>query len=84
MISARKVGQTGKGPRLVIAKFKDAHDKFELFKYQTKLRENAIRISNDLSFFQCKELKELNSRGLQGYFKNGKLVLLKIVTLSPN
>ena len=40
MVSARKVGQTGKCTRLVIVKFKDANDKFVLRKYRNKLREN--------------------------------------------
>jgi len=58
----------------VIIKFKSADDKFKLFGYITQLREDGIRISNDLSYLQRQKLRELSLQGLGGYFKGGNLV----------
>lgn len=57
--------------------FKNPDDKFKLFKYRDHLRTAGIRLSNDLTYLQRQQLKELNNRGLRGYFKNGKLVTYK-------
>ncbi|KAL4240011.1 hypothetical protein ACF0H5_000806 [Mactra antiquata] len=66
-------------PRLVIVTFNDPDDKFKLLKYRDNLRAAGIRLSSDLSYLQRQQLKEVNNRGLRGYFKNGKLV-----TYMPN
>ncbi|KAH3795533.1 hypothetical protein DPMN_149088 [Dreissena polymorpha] len=53
--------------------FSRSNDKFKLFKYRDMLRAKGIRISNDLSYLQRQQLKEVNKKGLVGYFKNGEL-----------
>jgi hypothetical protein len=73
--SARRVGKGDvKNNRMVIVTFTLPEVKFDLFKYRTELRNCGIRISNDLSFSQRQQLKELNQRGWSGYFKNGTLI----------
>lgn len=75
VVSARRVGKVNENePRLVIVKFKCADDKFKLLNYREKLRENGIRLSNDLSYIQRQQLKELKKRGYNGYFKAGRLI----------
>lgn len=72
---ARRIGNNTSRDRccMVIVKFSDYNAKMKLFKYQDKLRENVIRISNNLTYGQRKQLKELSDKGYYGYFKNGKL-----------
>jgi hypothetical protein len=78
LISAKRVGSIKEGePRMVVAKFENCEKKFEIFKFREALREKGIRISNDLSFLQRKQVKEAKQRGLIAYFKNGKLVTYK-------
>ncbi|KAL4240377.1 hypothetical protein ACF0H5_001167 [Mactra antiquata] len=77
--SVKRVGKMSNKPRLVIVEFNDPDDKFKLLKYRDNLRAAGIRLSSDLSYLQRQQLKEVNNRGLRGYFKNGKLV-----TYMPN
>ncbi|KAH3873383.1 hypothetical protein DPMN_036617 [Dreissena polymorpha] len=78
LISAKRIGESkDEEPRMIIAKFRNSDDKFELFKFRDALRRKGIRLSNDLSFLQRKQVKEARLRGLIGYFKNGKLVIFK-------
>ncbi|KAH3738561.1 hypothetical protein DPMN_045199 [Dreissena polymorpha] len=78
LISAKRVGESkDEEPRMIIAKFRNSDDNFELFKFRDALRRKGIRVSNDLSFLQRKQVKEARLRGLIGYFKNGKLVTFK-------
>ncbi|KAH3774101.1 hypothetical protein DPMN_175472 [Dreissena polymorpha] len=62
---------------MVIVKFKDSNQKFEIFNHRDALRVKGIRISNDLSFLQRQQIKKAKRCGLGAYFKNGKLVTFK-------
>lgn len=78
LINAKRVGEIqDEQPRMVIAKFENSDDKFEIFKFREVLRGRGIRVSNDLSFLQRKQVKEARKKGLLAYFKNGKLVTFK-------
>lgn len=59
--SSRRVGTVGDKPRLVIVKFRNVDDKFRLFKYRDQLRDDGIRISNDLSYLQRSETERPQS-----------------------
>ena len=59
--------------RMVLVQFSRSNYKFKLFKYRDTLRVKGIRISNDLSYLQRQQLKEVKKKGLIGYFKNGQL-----------
>jgi len=63
-------------PRPILARFKCADDKFNLFKYRDKLRSNGIRIANDLTFQERQQLEDLKRDGRNGYFSKGKLVVI--------
>ncbi|KAH3811612.1 hypothetical protein DPMN_140024 [Dreissena polymorpha] len=57
LISAKRVGESkDEEPRMIIAKFQNSDDKFELFKFRDALRRKGIRLSNDLSFLQRKQV----------------------------
>jgi hypothetical protein len=74
-VEAHRVGKSNDNQyRLVIVKFKNPDDKFMLFQYREVLQSRGIRISNDILYLQRQQLKDLNKRGLNGYFKGGKLV----------
>jgi hypothetical protein len=70
----RRVGryQSNKN-RMILVTFKNNSDKFELFNKRDVLRQKGIRVSNDLAQWQRAKLKELNDRGMRGYYKNGTL-----------
>jgi len=83
LISARRVGSFDDGePRMVVATFKSFSDKAKLFEWRDKLRENNIRISNDLTYYQRQQLKDLKSRGLRGRFEYGKLVHVPMTSIN--
>jgi len=83
LISARRVGSSDDGePRMVVATFKSFRDKAKLFEWRDKLRENNIRISNDLTYYQRQQLKDLKSRGLRGRFEYGKLVHVPMTSIN--
>lgn len=81
IMSARRIGVNNQQlnhdynnpARMVIVEFTRSKDKFTLFKYRDKLRESGIRLANDLTYIQRKQLKDARDKGLNGYFKNGKL-----------
>lgn len=55
LISAKRVGEIqDEEPRMVIAKFENSDDKFEICKFREILRGGGIRVSNDLLFLQRK------------------------------
>ena len=58
---------------MVIVKFANTENKFELFKHRVVLRQKKIRISNDLTYIQRQQLKEAKQQGYNAYFKNGEL-----------
>ena len=46
-------------PRPILARFKCADDKFNLFRNMDKSRSNGIRITNDLTFQEMQQLEDL-------------------------
>ncbi|KAH3843089.1 hypothetical protein DPMN_116596 [Dreissena polymorpha] len=78
LISAKRVGERkDEEPRMIIAKFRNSDGKFEIIKFRDAFRRKGIRVSNDLSFLQRKQIKEARLIGLVGYYINGKLVTIK-------
>ena len=76
LINAIRVGELKDDkPIMIIAKFRNSDDKFEIFKFRDALRREGFRVSNYLSILQRKQVKAAMLRGLIGYFKNGRLDL---------
>jgi hypothetical protein len=78
---ARRLGDAkgdakGDQPRTVLVKFKDPDIKFSLLSGRDSLREQGIRIANDLTSRQHSILKQLKSKGKRGYFKGGKIHII--------
>lgn len=72
--SARRIGKVTNGSsRMMLVKFKNFKDKLALFKGRPALRLKGVRISNELTFTQRKELKRLKELGVMTYYKNGQL-----------
>lgn len=79
LISARRLGQFNKDknkPRAILAKFRNPDDKFSLFSIRDKLRENGIKIANDLTPYEKEQLDRLKQQGRRGYFSRGKLMIV--------
>lgn len=75
VLHARRVGtKHGNNARVIIVKLKNPEDKFTLFKYRDILRQEGIRISNDLTYTQRQTLKDVKNKGMYGYFKGHKLI----------
>lgn len=60
-------------PPLVIARFRYDDDKFKVFRGREELRNQGIRVSNDLTSRQRDKLKALKEKGKTGYFYKGEL-----------
>ncbi|KAH3862979.1 hypothetical protein DPMN_025955 [Dreissena polymorpha] len=74
LTGTKRVGEPSPSKtRMVLVNFEHYADKLKLFGYRDTLRNNNIRIANDLAYWQRQQIKELNARGFIGYFKNGKL-----------
>ena len=71
---AYRVGQRSDDkPRIMIATFRYSDDKYRIYGGRTKLRENGIRVGDDLTKRQRKKLSDLKQRGYNGYFFKGKV-----------
>ena len=73
VVYARRAGDQKDQERMVIAKLCDFDTKLKLFQCRDELRKKGLRISNDLTYNQRQELKNLNARGYRGYYINGEL-----------
>jgi len=60
--------------RMVLVKFKNDADKFEIFKAREPIRQKEIRVSSDLTYTQRSKLKTLRENGISAYYKNGSLI----------
>ena len=58
---------------MVIMKFRHNDDKHTIYKGREALRERGIRVANDLTKRQRKQLNEEKAQGKLGYFYKGKL-----------
>jgi len=58
---------------MVIIKFASIFIKSNIFGSRDQLRAKGIRVSNELTKFQRRKLKELSKRGIIGYYRNGVL-----------
>lgn len=63
--------------RMVLVTFRFDDDKFKIFKGRDILRNNGIRISDDLTRRQRQKLNKLKSEGKMGYFYKGQLKLFE-------
>ena len=69
--SAFRVGESNDDqPRIMMATFRYADDKFKVYAERARLREKGIRVSDDLTKRQRKKLKE---KGYNGYFYKGQV-----------
>ena len=85
IVSSKRVGSASNGnPRMVIITFQSPDVKFKLFSLRNELRDRQIRVSNDLTFYQRQQLKDLNAKGLSGYFVKGKLVTYRKGNVNGN
>ena len=60
-------------PRITIAKFNSVDEKHKLYRGRDTLRNNNIRISEELTSRERDILKNLRENGRNGYFYKGKL-----------
>lgn len=60
-------------PRITIMTFRYSDDKYRIYKGRDKLRENGIRVSDDLTKRQRIKMKDLKQKGYTGYFYKGKI-----------
>ena len=60
-------------PRMVIMKFRYDDDKYRIYEGRDILREQGIRVGNDLTRRQREKLKSVKQTGRVGYFYKGKL-----------
>ena len=75
VLHARRVGNKhGDNIRVIIVKLRNPEDKFTLFKYRNILRQDGIRLSNDLTYTQRQTLNTVKKNGIHGYFKGNKLI----------
>ena len=60
-------------PRMMIVTFRYSDDKYRIYDGREKLRENGIRVSDDLTIRQRQKLKDLKQKGYTGYFYKGQI-----------
>ena len=74
MIRAFRAGKaTEDQPRMVIVTFRYSDDKFSIYNGRDSLRNKGIRVSDDLTPSQRKELRVLKTQGKTGYFVKDEL-----------
>ena len=71
-------------PPITIVRFRYDDDKPKIFAGRAKLRDQGIRVSNDLTVRQRKELKRLQSKGQMGYFYQGQLIIKRPKSAQDN
>lgn len=64
---------TNDQPRMVVVAFRYSDDKFRIYAGRETLRNHGIRVSDDLTLRQRKQLKALKMQGKTGYFYKGEL-----------
>ena len=69
---------------ITIVRFRYDDDKPKIFAGRAKLRDQSIRVSNDLTVRQRKELKRLQSKGQRGYFYQGQLIIKRLKSAQDN
>ena len=58
---------------MTIVTLKQEEDKFRIYTGRERLRNNSVRVSDDLTKMQRQELKSLKEKGKFRYYRNGKL-----------
>ena len=71
---AYRVGTSNEDqPRMMLVTFRYSDDKFRIKAGRAVLRERGIRVSDDLTLRQRKQLQSLKAQGKTGYFHKGEL-----------
>ena len=60
-------------PRMMIVTFRYSDDKYRIYDGREKLRENGIKISDNLTIRQRQKLKDLKQKGYTGYLYKGQI-----------